>query len=76
MNDQPPTEWQIHGTVDVAGTERTIWCYDTAEGSSVFQITTGEQPSNDAGYHLLESLLAAKGVKIQDVEIKLDGIRP
>lgn len=68
-------DWQIFGTVSIAGTDRTIWKYDDADGLDVFQVTNGEQPTNEGGYHELESLLKLKGVKVSDVMTTSSGMR-
>lgn len=59
--------WEEFGTIIIDGTERTIWSYDDSENRKVFQVTTGDEPSSNGGYHSLESLLKLKGVKISDV---------
>lgn len=69
------TDWQIFGTVSIAGTDRTIWKYDDADGQDVFQVTDGEQPTSEGGYHELESLLKLKGVKLADVMTASIGMR-
>jgi hypothetical protein len=68
-------DWQTFGTISIAGTDRTIWKYDDADGRDVFQVTTGEQPTSNGGYHQLESLLKLKGVKMSDVMPVSDGLR-
>ncbi len=59
--------WEKFGSIVIDGSDRTIWKYDDADGRDVFQITTGDEPSNIGGYPNLESLLTLKGVKMRDV---------
>lgn len=59
-------DWQVYGTISIDGTDRTIWKYDDADGRDVFQITTDQMPTSNGGYHVLESLLKLKGVKLSD----------
>jgi hypothetical protein len=69
-------DWQIFGTIVIDGTDRTIWKYDDADGRDVFQLTAGDEPSSNGGYHSLESLLKLKGVKMSDVVQVSNGLKP
>lgn len=69
-------DWQVFGTISIDGTDRTIWKYEDADGRDVFQVTTGQEPTSNGGYHLLESLLKLKGVKMRDVVPVSSGMRP
>lgn len=75
-NPNASPDWQIFGTIVIDGTDRTIWKYDDADGRDVFQVTTGDEPSSNGGYHILESLLKLKGVKMSDVVQISNGLRP
>ncbi|TLX17169.1 hypothetical protein [Rhizobium sp. MHM7A] len=68
-------DWQKFGTISIDGTDRTIWKYDDADGRDVFQVTTGDQPTSNGGYHELESLLQLKGVKMTDIMPVSNGMR-
>lgn len=61
------TQWQLFGAIEIAGTERSIWRLETEDGNEVFQITTGDEPTNRAGYFRLDTLLKLKGVSLSDV---------
>jgi hypothetical protein len=75
-NTASTPDWQAYGTISIDGTDRTIWKYEDTDGRDVFQVTTGDQPTSNGGYHLLESLLKLKGVKTRDVVPISSGMRP
>ncbi len=62
-------DWKVYGTIGDKHDTRTIWRYRDSDKRYVYQMTNGDIPGGNGGYHELESLLKLKGFKLRDVNI-------
>mgnify|MGYP007051654451 CR=1 FL=1 len=66
MQEKP--EWKILAETTGSKTGRALWVYEDSDGRNVYQMTFGDQPTSNGGYHELDSLLKLKNMTAVDLD--------